>query len=110
MLQRVCFAASTDHVTIPIHGGGHTTARPELAQVEVAFGRSRRPETDAVENQRTKSDIHQMVIKLPIDDFELEIGVFKFKITNWSFYHQLVIPTFSSLVINQYVWVYLSAV
>ena len=58
-----------------------------------------------------------MVIKMPIDDFELGIGVFRirdwrtespfpkpkhtnpqFKITNWSFYHHLVISNFSSLM------------
>ena len=58
-----------------------------------------------------------MVIKLPIGDFELGIGIFRirywgfkspilnfkntipqFKITNWSFDHQLVISTFSSLI------------
>ena len=58
-----------------------------------------------------------MVIKLPIADFELGIGVFRigdqgfkspipnpknpiprFKITNWSFYHPLVIYTLSSRI------------
>ena len=55
-----------------------------------------------------------MVIKLPIGDFELEIGLLrirdlgfnsqspilklpKFQITNRSFYHQLVISTFGLL-------------
>ena len=59
----------------------------------------------------------QLAIKLPVVDFELRIIVFmirdwgfkspipfpkntypQFKITNWSFYHQLVISTISSLV------------
>ena len=58
------------------------------------------------------------MIKLPISDFEMGIGVFQnhklviyspigdfekhqpqFKITYWSFYHQLVNLIFSSLVI-----------
>ena len=58
MLQGVCFFAPTDHITIPIHGGGHPTARPELAHVNVAFDRSRgmvRPETDAIINQHLRS-------------------------------------------------------
>ena len=53
------------------------------------------------------------MIKLPIGDFELGIGAFRigdwefpnpentnflFKITNWSFYHQLVISAFNSLI------------
>ena len=61
-----------------------------------------------------------MVIKLPIGDFELEIRVFwirewgfkshifnpkktnpQIKITNWSFYHQLVIFIFSSLMVQR---------
>ena len=37
-----------------------------------------------------------MVIEQPIGDFELGIGVFK--IGDWSFYHHLVISTFSSLL------------
>ena len=60
---------------------------------------------------------HQLLIKLPIGDFELGIGVFQnyqfvilspisdlintnpqFKMTNWSFYHQLLIYTFSSWI------------
>ena len=66
---------------------------------------------------RTKSGNHQLVIKLPIGDFELGIGVFRIgdrgfkstipnpqntntqiKIINWQFYHHLVIFTFSSLL------------
>ena len=51
-----------------------------------------------------------MMNKFPIVDFDLGIGVFwdlgleiyipnpQFKFTNWSFHHQLVISTFSSLL------------
>ena len=61
-----------------------------------------------------KSKNHQLVIKLPIGDLfwgliflGLGIGDFlnpentnsKFKIINWLFYHQLVIFTFTSLLI-----------
>ena len=59
----------------------------------------------------TKSKNHQLVIKLPIGDLELGIGVLGLGIrdfpnpentnpwiTNWLLYYQLVISTFSSLL------------
>ena len=75
--------------------------------------------------QITKSGNHQLVIKLPIGDFELGIGVFrilgleispnskntnpKLKIKNWLFYYQLGLSTLSSLLgmfrpSSKYVW------
>ena len=76
---------------------------------------SRNTEIDLfiLQNYGSRSGNHHLVIKQTIGDFELRIGVFKigdrrfkntnpkFKITNFSFYHQFVISTFSSLLVQR---------